>query len=518
MEGIDALRETLLWAAGHPTARFTLQPDQHETFLLAAKYHRLSGRLLRRLRSQPPEVTPQLVREAERLHEHTTTDTRKKIDLAARLGQAMRDDGRADGLILLKGFTLYALTGDPLTQRLMGDLDVNAADLDGFVDVARRLGFELVRPLNHLAEYAVLFSPADGFVELHSRFDVTSLPEGVTRDDFDPRVHDGVWEQRQHFRVRYIEHRDFQASLATSSVVADTVRPLGAEMAALMCAAHLFKNFLRYPYPPPFATLPLDEIATFVDLCRLPAFEASRFATLAGAFDGQTAVAFTRALARDLLGGDPIQGEEPGRLFPVNLWWDGVDGGGFPVDVGWDPRQLVYRDWPMRHVVEALGPTELSASGAEQTHAFRLLDGDHGGATRYIFRKDRDSTFVVDCRLSIGARGLRLRLAMPRVRDDRMVAIAVCFDDYRYEIFHNCRMRDAFTDYSITKDAAGDVTVDRSSSPDADVVELTLPSRIVESCRTDGCMYGFIVIREQVREWARMTAGAAVPLRIRIPS
>ncbi len=519
MKNTAALRDALLWAAGNDASPFTLRPDQYDTFLEAVRLHRLVGRLLRRLQGDPQAVTPQLVDEAVRIHEAIKADTYQKIDLADRLGKAVRAAGRDEYLVLLKGFTLYALTGDPLTLRTMGDLDVIVSDLDGFVDIAKRMGFQIVRRLDHLAEYAVLNSSSDGIVELHSRFDVTSLPPGLSHKDLDPGLHVGVWEQHQHFCVRYLRHADFKEYIGVSSVVPDTVRPLGAEMAALVNASHMFKNFLRCPYPLPVATIPLDEIATFVDLCRLPSFDASRFAQLVDDFEGQTAVSFSRALAKELLGADQLPGDPHDRLFPVNLWWDGLDGGGFPVDVGWDPRQLVYRDEQIRNLVETVGLIEVSGSGPSYTASFTLLDPDsEANATRYIFRKDRDSTFAVDCTMSVSSSELLLRITLPSVPDDRMVAVAVCFEDYRYEIFLNCSAREWFNDYSIRRDAEREVAIDRYAAGDTDVIELRLPSRVVEDCGTDGFMYGFMVIREQVQEWSRMTAGAAVPLRIRVPA
>lgn len=511
------LCEALLWTAGNEASAFRLRPEHHRAFLDAVYRHRLSGRLVRRLRGKAPRAARALAGDATRLHDTARAEAQKKIELAGRLGGAMRAAGRDDHLVLLKGFTLFALTGDPLTLRPMGDLDVSAHDLDGFVEVAGREGFQAVRPLNHLAEYAVLHAPRDGFVELHSRFDVTNLPADVRREDLDPGLHGGRWEQRRHFRVRYLRHADFQAHLGASSVVPDTIRPLRPEMAALVHAAHMFKNFLRCPHPLPVATIPLDEIATFADLCRLPAFEAARFARLVEDADGHTAVDFARALAHELLGTDPLPGDRGSDVFPANLWWDGLDGGGFPVDAGWDPRQLVYRRRHMRELVETLGCTELSLCRPGYRASFRLLDGSSAAdAERYVFRRDPDSDFVVACTASAGPGGLLLTLDLPRTRDDRMVAVAVCLQDCRWEIFLNCRVRDRFTDYSIARSAERDVVLRTSSGPGNDVVELGLPPPVVESCTTDGVVHGLVVVREQVREWARMTAGAAVPLRIQV--
>lgn len=460
MTNVPALREALLWAAGNYASRFLLAREHYDTFFEAVKAHRLSGRLIRRLHTDAGEVTSQFVEQALRLHEATQADTYQKIALGDRLGKAMRAAGGDDCLVLLKGFTLFALTGDPLTLRWSGDIDVSVSDLDGFVKIAREQGFETVRNLDHLAEYAVLHSASDGIVELHSRFDVTSLPPDLRQEDVDPSRHAGVWHQHQHFRVRYLEHADFQRYLGSSDVVPDTVRPLGPEMAALVSASHMFKNFLRCPYPLPVATIPLDEIATFVDYCSLPSFSAARFARLVADFDGHTVVSFARTLAKELLEADLPSRDHDDRAFPVNLWWDGLDGGGFPVDVGWNPRQLVYRDQQIRHFVESVGLVEVSGSDSSYTSSFTLLNtGNEADAKRYVFRRDDDSKFVIDCTMSVSSCELVLKIAVPKLSPDRMVAIAVCFQDHRYEMFLNCTARESFTDYSVRQDSERRVKV-----------------------------------------------------------
>lgn len=514
MTSAAALRNALLWAAGNDACAFALRQDQYDAFMQAVLFHRLSGRLLRRLNRDPQAIPAPLADAARRLHETTRTDTLQKIELAHRFGTAMRRLGRDDYVILLKGFTLYALMGDPLTMRLSGDLDLTVSDLDGCLQVALDDGFELVRRLDHLAEYAVLRSPTDGLVELHSRFDVTSLSPGSTLEDLAPELHGDVWEQEPRFRVQYLRHADFKAHVARSAVLPDTVRPLRPEIAVLIHAAHMFKNSLRHPYPLPFATIPLDEVATCVDLCGLPGFDAARFTRLVDAFDGHTAVSFAHALAKDLLDADGLPVRSSERLFPINLWWDGVEGGGFPVHVGWDPRQYVYRDTQMSDLVEALGAQDVPCSGASCT--FTLLEPrSESSAKRYIARQG-DGTFVVTCAISVDPSGMRFRITVPTVRDDRLVGMSVCLQDYRYEVFVNCTARQPFTDYSVRRDAVSDTKLETYAVPEGHVIDLRLPSRVVEHCRVHAFIYGVLVVREQLREWSHVTAGAAVPLRIRV--
>lgn len=525
MNDTSVLREALLWAAGNPNATCLLEPRHYDAFFEAAKMHRLSGRLLRRLQRDGASVPPEFADHAQRLHILTETETAKRMRLAGRLAEAMRASGRDECLILLKGCTLYALTGDPLTNRLSGDLDVIVSDLDGLVAVATQIGLVLIRSLNHLAEYAVMYSPDDGVLELHSRFDVTHIPETTTHDSIDPALHGGAWELSQHFRVDYLRHEDFTKFLGESSVLPDGVRPLRPEMAALVSASHMFKNYLRFPDPLPYATIPLDEIATFADFCALPSFDQERFDGLVAQRGGRTAVNFARALVTDLLRATPGEQSRNHRLFPSNLWWDGLDGGGFPVWIDWDPAQLVYRDRPIRDLVERLGPTVVTGPetgtvtepDTGYSSSFALFDGGTMAASRYIFRKDRDSELTIHCTISIDWRGLILRIKLSAIRADRMIAIAAYFQDHRYEVFVNCTSREPFIDYSLQRNGADRVEVHRQAADDTCVVELRLPHEVVEDCVAQAWMHGVLVVREQVREWSCMTAGIAVPLRIRVP-
>jgi hypothetical protein len=114
---------------------------------------------------------------------------------------------------------------------------------------------------------------------------------------------------------------------------------LEPEVAALIHATDMHVEHLRV-CPALAATVRLDELATFVDLCSLPGFRLGFPADLAKHFEPYNVLPFARCLAVDLLGKDPFQGcedrwslpSEHPRIFPRPL----VDGlCGMPIDLGW---------------------------------------------------------------------------------------------------------------------------------------------------------------------------------------
>jgi hypothetical protein len=163
----------------------------------------------------------------------------------------------------------------------------------------------------------------------------------------------------------------------------------------------------------------------------------------------------------------------------------------------------------------------LDVSGAATAYqfSFRLLgaEGD-SGAKRYIFRKMNDSNFAADCTISVRSDELRFSIRIPRLARDRMGAIAICLEDYRYEMFLNCSARDYFVDYSAKRDAAQEIAVNRYTDPEGDGIDLKLPARVVQNCAHNGAVHALMVVREQLREWGQITAGVATPLRIHIPA
>lgn len=487
----------LLWAAGGVTARPAVGVLEHPDFMPAVLHHRLVGRLLRRLVAERLPVPTHFLAMLWNCHGDIVEQVAQRLATTRRIGKVMGALGSPAELVTFKGCTLYALTGDPFDIRRSNDLDVICADLDGFVAAAQQSGFRLQGKLDHLAEYAVLVDD-EVKIELHSRFDVTSVAHRE-------RLAPAAWDERNHFQVDHITWECFRDQMCDPAVIpAAATRTLRPELAAIVQAAHMYKEYMRFPYPRRVATIRLDEVATFVDLLRLPGFEPTRFAELVRRVNAGLAVAFSSRLAADLLAArDIAERYDDGGVIPGNLWWDGI-ASGFPVDLGWDPIQLVLRDSPIATMADALGAGDIAVP------ASLALSPDGG-----LYRGDRQA--ALNCAMSSRNGALRLEFEGLGLRPDSMFGVNVYLQDHRYETFVMPDGSATFTDYSSPRSVirAGHEGIRQD---DRACTRIVLPAQTVAECVTDGRIHGFFAVREQRHPWGEVRAGCAVPVRIALPA
>lgn len=529
MSGSDVLRQLLCWSAGGQRAITTATDDlDEEKFLAALDAHRLDGRFLRRVASEATAYfSADLIAAVRQRHGQICRDVAAQLAIARHL--AAQSGASGDELVLLKGFSLYALTADRYAMRRSGDLDVIAGDLDGFVDRALASGFQRVGEPDQLAEYAVLESDIDGAVELHSYFPMTYLPGAGATRQYDPAHHPGRWELDGPFGVHKLRYPDLVAYPASAvAVPVQPLRILAPELSTLIYASHFFVDYILNLLPLPVGTVRLDEVATIVDLVRLPGFRADVFAGLVRECHGEHVVGMARTLARDLLGVDPLAGvmadppgvmadppgvmaDPPGTAFPRDLWWDGVDG--FPVDLGWDPWQSVYRDVSMTDVLHRLSANVigLPLGGTARTGA---LTGDLGDAGRYMHRVAPGCRFWVECLFGSTDEALRVRVRLPGANSDEMSGLSLNFGDYRFEFFYKPAIGHfRADDYSNLVSADNGVVSRAETTEGHDVFDVTIPWKTLgDPLGTGGPVPLLLGTRQQKREWGRMTGGVILPL------
>ncbi len=495
-----------------------------DSFLDAVALHRLSGRLLRKL-TLSHTAPNRLITAAWEMHRKTIRNVRHISELATLLSSEYRRQGGVGEVIVLKGPVMHAITGEQLSMRPSRDLDVIATDLDTLVRAATCLGFTPTGKTNHLAEYAILRTPKKDLLEVHSRFDVTVAPRLLQTGTAQPKAdRHSARQVFEDFNVSHITYDHLCRNLAPRDLArwAPTgTRIPNLEMAAIIHCAHAYKDYVRLPYPLPMATIRLDEAATFLNLCRHPRFDRGRFSTLIEDHHASDAVNFLRAVLMQLISIDPTPYIPLHVRSPVNLWWDGLDGG-LPQDTELNARELVIRSRSIAQFINQLGPTRLDLLGSQTSHppaTVRVLgqksQGDPAG--RYIYRESPGSKMV--CTISFDLQGSRLAITLDfsGVAQGMMIGASFYFQDNRYEIFCHANSEVEFADKSPTDSIhANQVQHSCWTRGCHTAIRLVLPSQVWQPEPPSNTASFMLAVREQAEGWGPVQTSAAIPVRLKV--
>ncbi|WP_162147342.1 nucleotidyltransferase family protein [Actinoalloteichus caeruleus] len=520
MSSGNSLVDALAWSAGGDVPRPTLDDVDTTAFAHALHAHRLDARFLHRVRVESVRVPPDLVSALTDRLAGIRAAMDRRAALATVLDEATAGRDRSRSMVPLKGFTLLALTGEERAVRHSGDLDVVVADPAGFVTSADRFGLVPKGPREILDEYARLVAPEHGMVEVHSYYPVPRWRTRTTPEDCDPRAHPGQWVHHETLGEHRILHGDLVDHLVEGTGMPGAPRVLRPEAAVVVQACHLYGDYIRAVLPVPLGTVRLDEIAAVADMCALPGFDVAVFAELVTRFGAEDVVSFVRALSVDLLGRDPVP---PGcslpapsdRFFPVDLWWDGVEG--FLVDPGWRPAELVVRTREHEEVLAAIGGSTVAVPCSSEPTRISVGAGTSTDLDRSVFRPGRTGPFDVVGELSADDGALSVVLSTPAAADGHMTALSLNFGDHRFEFFHTAATGELrFDDYSLTSPADTE-PVGRSAERTGgrDVLRVRIPWRRLGGCPGPG--RGMVLlagIRRQRLGWAETDGAAILPLRL----
>lgn len=521
MTSTNEIRDTLLWAAGASTTP-VLTEEVTADLLDAMRDHRLEARLLARAERDGVEVAPGL---AARLREHTES-TLRRVHTQIELFRSVRDTLLAQDpdsrLLPMKGFSLYALTGDPVHAPFSHDVDVIGRDpqaVAAAVEQTDGSGYHF-----HGEEHPYVYAHMDD-LEVHMHYVVTGIDPRLEAHDVDVTTRTGVLEVGTPFSASLLTHADMVEHTAPGRGAAAGLEVLRPEMAVLIRCAHVYVGFAMNPQPLPWATVPLEELVQLRDYLALPMFDAERFRALHARHDAGLVTDFARELSLQLLGHDPFEPVLPGgptrTWYPGNLWWDG-SGAGFPAAVPWAADQLVACAQTHPDLVDVLGASEVMLPAAGTTATVTFLDpGAPDAAERYVHHAYHGGIAPVRLELSEIAGGVRAAARFGAVDDDQMVAIGWASGDHRYEVFF--RPGDGthdFADYSdapVPDDVAPSVV---ACTADADAttitVDLTWPS-LGRAGAPDGADGVPLLFRGRVqrRPWGEVAGGVVAPLRLR---
>lgn len=516
MKSVDALRSTLIWAASGAGAP-ELDQLQEDELLFAMSRHRLESRFLHMARKANLALPADLAHELSRLHSKYRDNITKQAELYSQLRGALRAISPEAGVVPVKGFGLYALTGAEKHVRLSVDLDVLGSDPAEVAQAA--MSISDVGYHHHGEDHPYVFAHMRD-VEVHARYLVTGFQEDEGPDKYDVSANSSVMHIRNPFSVAAIDYTTVARHLVDTQL-GPVPKP---ELALLVRCAHIYVGFAMDPYPLPIATVRLDELAQVMDLIALDSFNATDFQALADDFDAGLVVSFARVLCRELFGADPFEAAGKAGFvrpithtwFPQNLWWDGI-GAGFPVKLGWSPRDLVARSDDQPDFVSALTPDTIGVDAAGKAQVAFLSTGPTE-ASRYFWHAFHGGIKQVAAEFTLSAHGIRTEVTLPATPADQMSMMGVASRDSRVELFFKPKDDESeFSDYSFTKLPAGSASGAGHISGGTHVLAVDLP----------WCAFGMdrrpdrgtsvqllLRVRQQVRPWKDVTGGVVAPLLI----
>lgn len=516
MSSTQALRSTLIWAT-FGTGVPEIEHVKEEDLLFALRMHRLESRLLCQARAQGRPLPPGLEAALDARHREQRELIGAQAELYKRLREGLAALVPGAGVAPVKGFGLYALTGEDKHVRHSVDLDVIGSDP---ADVARAaLSITGAGYHHHGEDHPYVFAHMDE-VEVHARYLVTGFPAGEPADAYDISAHAGVMRLPRSFSVSAVEFP------AVAKNLVDT--PLGPvlapELALLVRCAHIYVGYAMDPYPLPLATVRLDELAQMMDIVALDSFSESRFRALADSYDADLVVSFARTLCQELAGRDPF--EEAGKAaamgkvtrtwFPQNLWWDGI-GAGFPVQLGFAPPELAVRAAGRPEFIAELSPAPVTADARGHAHV-SFLSGGPAEATRYFWHAFHGGMGQIDADFALSGDGVQATITMPATPDDQMSMIGLASGESRVELFFKPRgdVSD-FADYSFTRLPKGSASGTGRVDGQAHVLTVDLPwaafGRQERPARGEQVELIFRA-RQQIRPWQEVTGGVVAPLQI----
>jgi hypothetical protein len=415
----------LRWAAGAPVAlpRLDGVNDRRALYLLGldeerlldlVREHRLAQRFLARVRQERPGwcTQPLLAGVARQCAE---VEARVRGQMAALREISAAVAARGSPVMVVKGCSTYALTGDVRTLRFSADLDLFYEDEAVLWDVLWRLGYTGERLDRH--EFGVLHRGDIG-VEIHRQFPVCSNPPELAAADLAPERNPGVWRQPAPPRPRgdtlpWVHHarRDIRyADLAETAVrgltpdTADLWVP-DVTMSTFVFCAHEFRDFIE----PSFkrrVPVQLAVLADIFELARHPQFDRQRFMELVKRFDGQDTVGFVGCLLASFFGSNPLP--VAASTVATKRRWLSWPLGRRPLPEPWPalPRALSFHGcWAavgfredclvplaLRTLVERLGANAVGASTDEAREPYAFPGNGNGREIGRVILQSRGGT------------------------------------------------------------------------------------------------------------------------------
>ncbi|NBD25536.1 nucleotidyltransferase family protein [Paenibacillus glycinis] len=284
--------EMLKWALNNEEGLSSIQIEE-EKLIKSVKYHRLSGRILKKTEKiNKNPFSDYVIDNLNKLQEEAHISHSSQISFLRELSSIVDNIGP---IIPIKGFTTYAHTGDERAIRFSLDLDIffiDSAVLNtillnmGYIDNFTGVGHEFSKLTKENVQLDI---------ELHNWFTIFKNPQKG-------HAQEGEIHQKQINYEQMLENTVKGSTEDTKDLIIPNIHTL-----VLIKCSHLFKNYLNFEKP-----LRLNELVEIMELSLDNKFRIHKFYELVDKFEGQDAVSFVGYLLKEVfnkntlgLSGDP---------------------------------------------------------------------------------------------------------------------------------------------------------------------------------------------------------------------
>ena len=502
------MRRILKWAAGSPADVSDLNNVDEDRLLVLAANHHLERRLFSRLRRDKPRWGRRSLSTRAWVYCQRALEQMQRHSAALREITGACTKANQPPPILLKGFSLYALTGDSDHLRYSMDMDLLGEDPVQFLIVLRTLGYtEVVNTSLGPHEHAVI--ERDGVrVEVHSHFPVQSYPESVAPLDYIPEDHPGIWWQPEyqnnlpHAELTYQNLMD--ASTSGAAPEADGLMTLAPHMMALLLCAHTFRNIIEGH------RFRLSEIADIQALVRHPAFDQRRFRDVVDEFNGQDAVHMTNHLGKCCLGVQLLPQEtnrekwDTGqRLLQALGYW-----------VGWRSFEEILLPLESGDLFARLGANAVTASTSGVPASYSVVGAGVGEPiTRLIVPASQKRLLPFEFSITSAEEAITFDLLLPKALANSDQGYHIRFDDEYSTHIISSDIRDGGAKYTHPDQTSF------HSLEEGYRLQVSIPWRLLPRPTAEGAIpliLSVVLDHFQGQQWLRADPSVRVPLLVRM--
>jgi hypothetical protein len=236
--------------------------------------------------------------------------------------------------VFLKGFSVFALTGERRHIRASDDLDVLTAAPGKLCRALLDSGYEGEDRTAHDSHELAVLRDGEGAVDIHRYFPVATYPAWLSGPEAGRLLaaHSGLRFQppRHYCSVKSVAYGDLVGRLAREdekTPEAADLPVLAAAASAFILCAHEFRTYVEPVFWRPFCVT-LGTLADVYDLALHPRFDPRAFWTMVDRFRGHDSVRLVRYLLDRFFGTDPfaagMSSTAPAFTFPRSLTSFGV--------------------------------------------------------------------------------------------------------------------------------------------------------------------------------------------------
>ena len=313
------LQEVLLGAAGIIDFPESIDGIDDATLMSHLVFHRLVGSFVERTKQAEPKwLTNELKYKIIILQQQIEASVAARIRETAALASLVHEP-----LIVIKGFSSYAILNTSECITYSGDIDVFAADADLLMQTLIELGYKQ-HASKVMHEFATAYLEGASVFDIHNFYPVWSFRREVGEDDFIPALHLGKWFRTYDVYPRLlnkITYNDLRINSmpGIAAGTKDLFLPKPS-MAVLIGCANMLNDYINSEHFKKQGRLRLGDLLEIRRLMDHNDFDSLLFWRLVDRFEAYDSLRYVGYMYSSFFGDDLFGLAEESMRFPLRLW------------------------------------------------------------------------------------------------------------------------------------------------------------------------------------------------------